>query len=328
MLVSVIVPTRNRPDQLAAALQSITSQAHRNTEIIVVDDGSSPDNAASNESCVDAAAGPHSKHYLYLSGHNQAGNGPSYARNAGVQLARGELLAFCDDDDYWCDAQSLASAVECFRSVPDLDLFFANQEKHARGRKISATWLEGLVEKMAPLQPGARTLVSKHDCLFASDNLPHMNTCVIRRPLWEKLGGFWDELRYCEDVDLFVRAVDAARGVMYWHQTVAVHNVPDRTLKMSASSLVEKDRCIARVHVSSHLIQCCTDPASIRYACGLAGEACRRLTHESVANGTLEGALTWAKLASAWKATFKWTIYTGYLGARSLLSRTKGAISG
>ncbi len=87
--VSVIVPTRSRPDQLAHLLESLAGQTfpRERTEIIVVDDGS-PD-----ELKLDTRYFPFHARRL-----EQTPQGPASARNHGARRARGELLAFVDDD--------------------------------------------------------------------------------------------------------------------------------------------------------------------------------------------------------------------------------------
>jgi glycosyltransferase involved in cell wall biosynthesis len=84
-----VIPCRNEEANLAFLLDEVeTALAGRPFEIIVVDDGSTDDTAA-----VVASLGVH-----YL---RQANRGPSAARNAGIQAARGQVLAFLDADDVW-----------------------------------------------------------------------------------------------------------------------------------------------------------------------------------------------------------------------------------
>ena len=97
-LVSVIVPTYNRAELLLLALASIAEQDYRPIEVVVVDDGSQDDTAGVLE---------HSQRVLEQSGialvsHAlPANSGVGTARNAGLRLASGPLLAFLDSDDLW-----------------------------------------------------------------------------------------------------------------------------------------------------------------------------------------------------------------------------------
>ena len=84
--VSVIVPTRNRASSLRALLASLEAQTYTDREVVVVDDGASAD----TRSVVDAFP-----HVRYISGD---GVGAVSARCLGVKEARGDVLAFTDDD--------------------------------------------------------------------------------------------------------------------------------------------------------------------------------------------------------------------------------------
>jgi glycosyltransferase involved in cell wall biosynthesis len=88
-LISVVVPTRDRPAALARCLGALSTQTVADAlEVIVVDDGS----RAAEE--VSAVVAPHRRARLI----QRAGGGPAAARNAGAQQARGAVLCFTDDD--------------------------------------------------------------------------------------------------------------------------------------------------------------------------------------------------------------------------------------
>ncbi|MDV6373618.1 glycosyltransferase [Deinococcus arenicola] len=92
-LISVIIPTYNRPGLLVArGLASVLAQRYPNLEVLVVMDGPDPATAAALAEIDDPRLRP-----LTL----PENRGPSDARNYGVQHARGEWVAFLDDDDIW-----------------------------------------------------------------------------------------------------------------------------------------------------------------------------------------------------------------------------------
>lgn len=94
-MVSVVVPTAGRSPWLRQAIESALVQSYPNVEVVVVDD--SPDGMA--ESAWSIAWGLASGERLRLI--HSGGAGGAAARNAGVQAARGEWIAFLDDDDAW-----------------------------------------------------------------------------------------------------------------------------------------------------------------------------------------------------------------------------------
>ncbi|MEM8620456.1 MAG: glycosyltransferase [Actinomycetota bacterium] len=86
--ISVVVPTRDRPRQLAACLDALCRQHHAATEIIVVDD------CSSDAQQVESVVARVTRARLVLG----AGRGPAAARNRGVQSAHGDVICLTDDD--------------------------------------------------------------------------------------------------------------------------------------------------------------------------------------------------------------------------------------
>ncbi|RJO60425.1 glycosyltransferase family 2 protein [candidate division WS5 bacterium] len=89
---TVIIPTFNRPDYLKEAVQSVLNQTFDKFEVIVVDDHS----LTHTKKVVDAFQ---DNRILYIL--NDRSRGPGGARNSGMLKARGQWIAFLDDDDTW-----------------------------------------------------------------------------------------------------------------------------------------------------------------------------------------------------------------------------------
>ena len=92
-LFSIIVPIYNVERYLEQCIESVLAQDYQNYELILVDDGS-PDNS------IDICA-KYAKQYSNIVFIHKINGGVSDARNAGIQIARGEYLMFLDSDDYW-----------------------------------------------------------------------------------------------------------------------------------------------------------------------------------------------------------------------------------
>jgi glycosyltransferase involved in cell wall biosynthesis len=90
--VSVILPTFNRADVLPRAVDSVLRQTFGELELLVVDDGSTDQTASYLERITDVRC-----RTIRL----EANGGVSAARNVGIRVARGDLLAFQDSDDLW-----------------------------------------------------------------------------------------------------------------------------------------------------------------------------------------------------------------------------------
>lgn len=91
-LVSVVIPTHNRVQLLARAIQSALAQTDVRVEVIVVDDGSTDATQTTMRALKDARV-------RYL--RQDTSRGGAAARNTGIRAARGEYIAFLDDDDEW-----------------------------------------------------------------------------------------------------------------------------------------------------------------------------------------------------------------------------------
>ena len=91
-LISVVIPTFNRPSFIERACNTVINQSYKNTEIIIVDD-------ASTTSYVDTSEKLAFKNVVYIK--RKKNGGGSAARNTGIEAAQGEYIAFLDDDDEW-----------------------------------------------------------------------------------------------------------------------------------------------------------------------------------------------------------------------------------
>lgn len=89
--VSVIMPVYNSKHYLSVAIESVLAQTHKNFELILVDDGST-------DGC-DVICDAYAQKDCRVRVIHKSNGGISSARNAGVAAARGEYLAFCDNDD-------------------------------------------------------------------------------------------------------------------------------------------------------------------------------------------------------------------------------------
>src|SRR5512141_170042 len=107
--VSVIIPSYNRANYLPLAIDSILAQTDPATEIIIVDDGSTD-----NTPDVVKSFGDKVRFY------EQHHAGVSAARNYGLSLARGNVIAWLDADDLW-EPEFLASTVPLLENDPTLD---------------------------------------------------------------------------------------------------------------------------------------------------------------------------------------------------------------
>jgi glycosyltransferase involved in cell wall biosynthesis len=311
-LVSVVVPTRNRPTMLRTSLEAIARQGIQGLQVIVVDDGSKAQEAHANEQLVQE----HNFNYHYLASAVTRGAGPAFTRNVGIALASGRLIAFCDDDDHWTDSRHLSQCIALFEEDSQLDFIFANQEVRHDGKVTTPRQAPDLPRslQLGPATDGKSFLLSKEDCLLGW--FAHLNTCVFRRELLEKLGGFWGTACY-EDLDLYVRAVDAARRIRYLDRTVAVHNNAEASSRDAVTTkLSQMDIRVCATNVATHIIHTVGSKAALRYAGHFSGEAFRWLALEAHRAADRGRAAAFARLALAARFSPKWSLVTAFFALR------------
>jgi glycosyltransferase involved in cell wall biosynthesis len=115
--ISVVIPTRNRPDLVTRAVRSVINQTYQDFEIVVVIDG--PD--ANSLAALKAIEEPRLK-IVDL----QESVGGAEARNVGVRASVGEWIALLDDDDEWFP-EKLKEQLECARSLGEREVVIASQ---------------------------------------------------------------------------------------------------------------------------------------------------------------------------------------------------------
>lgn len=187
--VSVIIPTYNRADLLGDAIESVLRQTFADHEVVVCDDGSTDHTSAR----VRAFGAP--VRYLQLAHTGR----PGAPRNLGIRAARGELIAFLDDDDLW-EADKLA------RQVALVDRDGASLVYTDRRLVFDDGSTSGTVVSPPPASP--ERLLD----LLLDGHFPFIGTVLTRRSLLEQVDGFDETLVTGEDLDLWLRVAPKARA--------------------------------------------------------------------------------------------------------------------
>lgn len=123
-LVSVIIPTYNRPERAIRAVDSVRAQTYRALEVVVVDDRSD----ASCQRALRDALWSRDKVRLYV---NDGPKGCAGARNVGLEAAKGAYAAFLDDDDEYLPTK-IAAQVNELASRPGVDVIVAGSRTEWR----------------------------------------------------------------------------------------------------------------------------------------------------------------------------------------------------
>jgi glycosyltransferase involved in cell wall biosynthesis len=191
--VSIIVPTYNRAKYVTEAIDSILSQAFRDYEVIVVDDGSTDNTKEVLMRYGNRIA------YIY-----QTNSGVGTARNVGIQHARGEWLAFLDSDDIWLP-EYLSCQMDRAKQDPSICTHMTNSIRvQADGAKIDTFQHAGIDPRKA--FGNDLCLVLERPLTFIiQKQLPFLQATMFRREVFIKAGLFNEKVTIAEDVEAIAR---------------------------------------------------------------------------------------------------------------------------
>ena len=179
-MISVIIPTYNRARFLDRAIKSILEQSLKAHEIIVVDDGS--------DDKTDLVLNKYKDSIKVI---KQSNKGVSFARNIGIKSSSAEWIALLDSDDEWLK-DKLKIQYEFHQKNRHL-LFSHTKERWVKNSKI--------VNQKSKHQ--------KPEGYCFRDNLEFCkispSTVMIHRSIFESVGYFDEDLKVCEDYDLWLR---------------------------------------------------------------------------------------------------------------------------
>lgn len=173
-LVSVIIPVYNGARFLREALESVFAQTYRPIEVIVVDDGSADDSGVIAQSFPEVR---------YV---RQQNAGVAAARNNAIQIARGEFLAFLDQDDLWTP-EKLKVQVDHLLNNPELGYTLTQLQFFLEPGTTLPPWFKK--ELLTTVHPGWV-----------------VGTLVVRRTVFDQVGDFATEYSAANDSDWFFRA--------------------------------------------------------------------------------------------------------------------------
>jgi GT2 family glycosyltransferase len=176
---------------IGATLESILAQTSPAHEIVVVDDGSTDatgDVARAFGAAVRVVSQPNS--------------GASAAYNRAFRETEGSHVAMCPADDLW-EPRKLELQVEALTRWPEIDVAFGGARYFGLEERDCA----------GPLETGILDSERFFRDMFRADLVP-APTAVVRRRLFEELGGFREDLA-CEDYEFWMRAL--RRGAVFFH---------------------------------------------------------------------------------------------------------------
>ena len=317
---SIVIPSRNRPVLLRQAIESVLKQTHDSFEVLVVNDGS---DGANEQAYIELAASVGERvRFIHLE-QSRNGHGPSGATNRGADLAQGDYICFLDDDDYWTDADHLQRAYQCLQLHADADVYFANQKAFLNDAPVPGPiWLEPLEQKVQARGTADKigSYPASLDQLMACPGFCHLNTTIVSRSLYARIGGMDENIRYENDLDFYLRVIDNAHGIRFYPGIVSRHNVPDTSKALNASTALSQYRkMLFRAYVWDKALLFSQSSLIKRTAARNKSYALKTIATLLAQEKRFTESFFYARQATAFGLNLKWTAYCCYLGLRAAI---------
>jgi glycosyltransferase involved in cell wall biosynthesis len=177
-LVAIVIACYNGAKFIEETIASAERQSYANTEIVVVDDGSTDNSRTILES--------RSRIRLVC----QPNRGVANARNVGAAKSRGDYLLFLDQDDRLLPV-AVESGVEAFSLKPEYGFVFGRKYVVRNGRRIQED----------PVRESESGFMQQ----LSGDSLVPPSLALIRRDAFERVGGFEQRLAPADDYDFYLK---------------------------------------------------------------------------------------------------------------------------
>lgn len=181
-LVSVLIPTFNRLETLPRAVESVLKQTVGDLEFIVIDD-------ASNDKTLEYLDSLQDSRLKVIS--LKENKGVSFARNRGFSDSSGEWIALLDSDDEWLPDR-LKHQLDLAQRHPEFPLIHGEEIWVRKGKRVNP-------KKIHQKSGGRLFSRALHLCLISP------SATLMKRTLYQELGGFREDYPVCEDYEMWLR---------------------------------------------------------------------------------------------------------------------------
>ena len=210
-MISVVIPTYNREKFLKQAIQTVRKQTYQNFEIIVVDDASKED----NKQIIDSFNDNRITYYR-----NKTRKGAPFSRNIGIKNAKGEFIAFLDDDDEW-EKDKLKLQIKPFTDLSVGLVVCYSLDKRFGMERISKPH---------------ETLTYKD--LLKSFNLSSTSSYIARKKAVDEVGGFDIKLPSAQEYDLALR-ISKKYKIKTIQKVLMIQNASDSQISTNWSKKIK-----------------------------------------------------------------------------------------
>lgn len=223
--VSIIIPTWNRADIITKAIKSAQTQTHKNIEIIICDDGSTD-----NTEKIVKKLQIKDKRIIYTK--NKHSGLPAVTRNNGLKIAKGNWIAFLDDDDLW-DKNKLTVQLK-------------TAKKENCGMVCSNAVSSKAKKEMVRI--GKNKYIDTKE-LFKNNSVV-CSSVLVKRKILEKTGWFSENrrLRAIEDYNLWLKISTFVKIFFINKNLVLYNDDPNNSIRMNSITAKRQKTIIMFFH--------------------------------------------------------------------------------
>lgn len=211
-LVSIVIPTYQRSNKLKKTLSSVLAQSFINYEVLVMDDGSTDNTREIVNSFNDSRI-----NYNW----QQNTGGPAKPRNDGIKIAKGDWIAFLDDDDEWTKDK----LSEISKKINDeIDFIYHDY--------TSVTSKTNLKKSKNELVKSSFLKSPKFFDLLLNGNNIGLSTVVVRKKLLLQVNGFNENVKMapCADYNTWLKIARITEKFFYLPKNLGFYNIDDHNM--------------------------------------------------------------------------------------------------
>lgn len=238
-LVSVVVAVYNGEKTLGKTLNSILNQTHADLEILVVDDGSTDNSVGVVESYKDTR--------IHLLSRENSGS-PVAPRNLGIYTARGEFIAFCDQDDIWYPEklETQLTSYDISKQKNEIGIIFCSVDLIDEvGNIIGRNMTDFVGYLSAP----------KGHLKMLNGNFITACSAMFLKSVIDEVGLLDESLVGVDDYDLWLRITEKY-GVIFVQETLCAWRVDAKSLSADkAKQYIETEKIFSKLEDANQEIK-------------------------------------------------------------------------
>lgn len=231
--VTLIIAAYNRGAAFRPTLESVLAQSCKPHEILVVDDGST-----------DGTAQWVAEHFPTVQVLTKTNGGTSSARNFGAEAAKGDILIFLDHDDVLLP-DAVEKLVELLARFPEAQSAHCDHEYHNRSTGVVHANHHATLPSFQRLKQIAPLRSEGNARLFGRGLYAGLlqgnilqQPWAVRRSAFKDVGGYAEDIRYCEDWDIYLRLAERF-PIAVSDDVISLHIVEGENLHLTASEKQE-----------------------------------------------------------------------------------------